>query len=50
MRSLVHPNILGLHDLIRPPSIDHFADVYILTARMDQDLQVRLGSYHKSKK
>jgi mitogen-activated protein kinase 1/3 len=39
MRSLVHPNVLGLHDLIRPSSIDHFRDVYMVTTRMDQDLQ-----------
>ncbi len=28
MRCLSHPNVLGLHDLIRPPSLDHFNDVY----------------------
>lgn len=39
MRSLSHPNVLGLHDLIRPPSLEHFSDVYIVTQRMDQDLQ-----------
>lgn len=39
MRSLQHQNVLGLHDLIRPPSLEHFNDVYIVTQRMDQDLQ-----------
>lgn len=28
MRSLAHPGVLGLHDLIMPPSLDHFDDVY----------------------
>jgi mitogen-activated protein kinase 1/3 len=39
MRSLKHPNVLNLYDLIRPPSLEHFNDVYIVTTRMDQDLQ-----------
>jgi len=39
MRSLDHPNVLGLYDLVRPPSLEHFNDVYIVTGRMDQDLQ-----------
>lgn len=39
MRSMEHPNVLGLHDLLRPPSLEHFDDVYIVTKRMDQDLQ-----------
>lgn len=39
MRSLSHPNVLSLHDLIRPSSLEHFNDVYIVTTRMDQDLQ-----------
>lgn len=39
MRSLKHPNVLSLYDLIRPPSLEHFNDVYIVTTRMDQDLQ-----------
>lgn len=39
MRSFDHPNVLSLYDLVRPPSLDHFDDVYIVTSRMDQDLQ-----------
>ena len=39
MRSMKHENVLGLHDLLRPPSLEHFDDVYIITKRMDQDLQ-----------
>lgn len=39
MRSLSHPCVLGLYDLIRPSSLEHFNDVYIVTTRMDQDLQ-----------
>jgi mitogen-activated protein kinase 1/3 len=39
MRSLNHPCVLGLYDLVRPSSLEHFNDVYIVTTRMDQDLQ-----------
>jgi len=39
MRSLDHPCVLGLYDLVRPSSLEHFNDVYIVTTRMDQDLQ-----------
>jgi len=39
MRSLNHPCVLGLYDLIRPAALEHFNDVYIVTQRMDQDLQ-----------
>lgn len=39
MRSLKHQCVLGLYDLVRPSSLEHFNDVYIVTTRMDQDLQ-----------
>jgi serine/threonine protein kinase len=40
MRSLRHhPNVLRITDLLKPPSLDTFDDVYIVTEQMTTDLQ-----------
>lgn len=38
MRHLNHPNLVNLVDLIRPPSLQEFNDVYIVTDLMETDL------------
>lgn len=45
MRNLrYHPNVLRLTDLLKPPSLDTFEDVYIVTELMTTDLQKLLQS------
>jgi tRNA A-37 threonylcarbamoyl transferase component Bud32 len=39
MRTFSHPNILGLYDLIRPSSLEHFEDVYIISLKKSSDMQ-----------
>lgn len=39
MRQFAHPNIIQLYDLITPPSLEDFEDVYIITELMSTDLQ-----------
>ena len=39
MRAFSHPNILGLYDLIRPSSLEHFEDVYIISEKKSSDMQ-----------
>ncbi|DBA00877.1 TPA: hypothetical protein N0F65_008520 [Lagenidium giganteum] len=38
MRHLNHPNLVNLVDLVRPPSLQEFNDVYIVTDLMETDL------------
>ena len=44
MRQFKHPNIITLHDMITPSSVEGFNDVYIITELMSRDLQ-EVGSY-----
>jgi serine/threonine protein kinase len=39
-----HSNILSLVDLILPPSVDEFEDVYIVTELMEWDLRTLIRS------
>ncbi len=38
LRHFSHENIIGIQDLICPPSYDQFKDVYIVTDLMETDL------------
>ena len=39
MRQFSHPNVIALHDMITPSSVEGFNDVYIITELMSRDLQ-----------
>jgi len=39
MRMFNHPKVIDLHDMLTPPSLDYFNDVYIVTGLMSTDLQ-----------
>ena len=39
MRTFDHPNVLALYDLIRPWSLEHFDDVYIISEKRSSDMQ-----------
>lgn len=47
MRQFNHPNVVKLHDIMEPPSIEDFEDIYIVTELMSTDLQKIL--YSKTK-
>jgi serine/threonine protein kinase len=44
LRHFQHENILGLKDIIPPPSLRHFNDVYVVTELMDTDLHQIIAS------
>mmetsp|Transcript_25499 Transcript_25499/g.101623 ORF Transcript_25499/g.101623 Transcript_25499/m.101623 type:complete len:496 (-) Transcript_25499:788-2275(-) len=44
MRQFSHPNVVKLYDIMEPPYIDDFEDLYIVTELMSTDLQKILYS------
>lgn len=44
MRQFNHPNVVKLYDIMEPPSIEEFEDLYIVTELMSTDLQKILYS------
>lgn len=44
MRQFDHPNIVKLYDIMEPPSLEDFKDIYIVTELMSTDLQKILYS------
>lgn len=44
MRQFNHPNVVKLYDIMEPPSIETFEDLYIVTELMSTDLQKILYS------
>lgn len=44
MRQFNHPNVVKLHDIMEPPHVDDFEDLYIVTELMSTDLQKILYS------
>lgn len=47
MRQFNHPNVVKLYDIMEPPYIEDFEDLYIVTELMSTDLQKIL--YSKTK-
>ena len=47
MRQFNHPNVVKLYDIMEPPYIEGFEDLYIVTELMSTDLQKIL--YSKTK-
>ena len=44
MRQFNHPNVVKLYDIMEPPYIEGFEDLYIVTELMSTDLQKILYS------
>eukprot|EP00307_Rebecca_sp_RCC1486_P009513 CAMPEP_0119406022 /NCGR_PEP_ID=MMETSP1335-20130426/511_1 /TAXON_ID=259385 /ORGANISM="Chrysoculter rhomboideus, Strain RCC1486" /LENGTH=405 /DNA_ID=CAMNT_0007430079 /DNA_START=60 /DNA_END=1273 /DNA_ORIENTATION=+ len=44
LRHFQHENVIQIKDILRPPSIDHFEDVYIVSELMDTDLHQIISS------
>ncbi|KAF4320749.1 hypothetical protein G195_005937 [Phytophthora kernoviae 00238/432] len=44
MRHMQHPHVVTVLDVMRPPSLDHFEDTYIVTDLMETDLHRVINS------